>query len=105
MRLVTSSINSETATPMTNAQPPQRGRVRARVRQKAANAYMPVGGPFASVLFGIALLASGQSSTFTGTIKQLMGPFVNRWSTRVLVWGLFVVISAANSWLILQLLA
>ena len=135
-----------------------------------------VGGAFASVLFGIALLASGQSSTFTGTIagqvimegylnlripcwqrrlltrglalipafigvwlmgdgavgkllvmsqvvlslqlpfalyplirmtsdKQLMGPFVNRWSTRVLVWGLFVVISAANSWLILQLLA
>ena len=135
-----------------------------------------VGGAFASVLFGIALLASGQSSTFTGTIagqvimegylnlripcwqrrlltrglalipafigvwlmgdgavgkllvmsqvvlslqlpfalyplirmtsdKQLMGPFVNRWPTRVLVWGLFVVISAANSWLILQLLA
>jgi manganese transport protein len=135
-----------------------------------------VGGAFASVLFGIALLASGQSSTFTGTIagqvimegylnlripcwqrrlltrglalipafigvwlmgdgavgkllvmsqvvlslqlpfalyplirmtsdKQLMGPFVNRLPTRVLVWGLFVVISAANSWLILQLLA
>ena len=135
-----------------------------------------VGGAFASVLFGIALLASGQSSTFTGTIagqvimegylnlripcwqrrlltrglalipafigvwlmgdgavgkllvmsqvvlslqlpfalyplirmtsdKQLMGPFVNRWPTRVLVWGLFVVISAANSWLILQWLA
>ena len=135
-----------------------------------------VGGAFASVLFGIALLASGQSSTFTGTIagqvimegylnlripcwqrrlltrglalipafigvwlmgdgavgkllvmsqvvlslqlpfalyplirmtsdKQLMGPFVNRWPTRMLVWGLFVVISAANSWLILQLLA
>lgn len=101
MRLVTRSINSDTATPMTNAQPPQRG----RVRQKAANAYMPLGGPFASVLFGVALLASGQSSTFTGTIKQLMGPFVNRWPTRVLVWGLFVVISAANSWLILQLLA
>ncbi|MGO3999531.1 Nramp family divalent metal transporter [Pseudomonas fluorescens] len=135
-----------------------------------------VGGAFASVLFGIALLASGQSSTFTGTIagqvimegylnlripcwqrrlltrglalipafigvwlmgdgavgkllvmsqvvlslqlpfalyplirmtsdEQLMGPFVNRLPTRVLVWGLFVVISAANSWLILQLLA
>lgn len=134
-----------------------------------------VGGAFASVLFGIALLASGQSSTFTGTIagqvimegylnlripcwqrrlltrglalipafigvwlmgdgavgkllvmsqvvlslqlpfalyplirmtsdEQLMGPFVNRWPTRVLVWGLFVLISAANSWLILQLL-
>ena len=135
-----------------------------------------VGGALASMLFGVALLASGQSSTFTGTIagqvimegylnlripcwqrrlltrglalipafigvwlmgdgavgkllvmsqvvlslqlpfalyplirmtsdKQLMGPFVNRWPTRVLVWGLFVVISAANSWLILQLLA
>lgn len=135
-----------------------------------------VGGAFASVLFGIALLASGQSSTFTGTIagqvimegylnlripcwqrrlltrglalipafigvwllgdgavgkllvmsqvvlslqlpfalyplirmtsdRQLMGPFVNRWPTRVLAWGLFVLISAANSWLILQWLA
>lgn len=135
-----------------------------------------VGGAFASVLFGIALLASGQSSTFTGTIagqvimegylnlripcwqrrlltrglalipafigvwllgdgavgkllvmsqvvlslqlpfalyplirmtsdRQLMGPFVNRWPTRVLAWGLFGVISAANSWLILQWLA
>jgi manganese transport protein len=132
-----------------------------------------VGGALASVLFGVALLASGQSSTFTGTIagqvimegylnlripcwqrrlitrglalipafigvwlmgdnaigkllvlsqvvlslqlpfalyplirmtndKQLMGPFVNRWPTRVLAWGLFVVISGANSWLILQ---
>jgi manganese transport protein len=27
-----------------------------------------------------------------------------RLPTRVLVWGLFVVISAANSWLIVQLL-
>jgi manganese transport protein len=35
--------------------------------------------------------------------KQLMGPFVNRWPTRVLAWGLFVVISGANAWLILQL--
>src|SRR5471032_3584078 len=133
-----------------------------------------VGGALASVLFGVALLASGQSSTFTGTIagqvimegylnlripcwqrrlitrglalipafigvwlmgdnavgkllvlsqvvlslqlpfalyplirmtndKQLMGPFVNRLPTRVLAWGLFGVISAANAWLILQL--
>nr|WP_274705791.1 MULTISPECIES: Nramp family divalent metal transporter [unclassified Pseudomonas] len=132
-----------------------------------------VGGALASVLFGVALLASGQSSTFTGTIagqvimegylnlripcwqrrlitrglalipafigvwlmgdnaigkllvlsqvvlslqlpfalyplirmtndKQLMGPFVNRWPTRVLAWGVFVVISGANGWLISQ---
>ncbi|MBK5396501.1 Nramp family divalent metal transporter [Pseudomonas sp. TH39(2020)] len=135
-----------------------------------------VGGALASVLFGVALLASGQSSTFTGTIAgqvimegflnlripcwqrrlitrglalipafigvwlmgdhaigkllvlsqvvlslqlpfalyplirmtndhRLMGPFVNRWPTRALAWGLFVVISGANSWLILQFLA
>nr|WP_281438659.1 MULTISPECIES: Nramp family divalent metal transporter [Pseudomonas] len=133
-----------------------------------------VGGAFASTLFGIALLASGQSSTFTGTIagqvimegylnlkipcwqrrlitrglalipafvgvwlmgedavgkllvlsqvvlslqlpfalyplirmtgdERLMGPFVNRWYTKALAWGLFVVISAANTWLIAQL--
>nr|WP_218179707.1 Nramp family divalent metal transporter [Pseudomonas gingeri] len=132
-----------------------------------------VGGAFASTLFGIALLASGQSSTFTGTIagqvimegylnlkipcwqrrlitrglalipafagvwlmgedavgkllvlsqvvlslqlpfalyplirmtsdERLMGPFVNRWYTKVLAWGLFMVISAANAWLIVQ---
>jgi manganese transport protein len=36
---------------------------------------------------------------------KLMGPFVNRWPTRVLVWGLFAVISGANSWLIFQFLA
>jgi manganese transport protein len=34
---------------------------------------------------------------------KLMGPFVNRLPTRVLAWGLFGVISGANSWLILQL--
>jgi manganese transport protein len=135
-----------------------------------------VGGGLASILFGIALLASGQSSTFTGTIagqvimegylnlripcwqrrlitrglalipafigvwlmgddaigkllilsqvvlslqlpfalyplirmtndERLMGPFVNRLPTRLLAWGLFGVISAANTWLIAQLLA
>lgn len=135
-----------------------------------------VGGGLASMLFGIALLASGQSSTFTGTIagqvimegylnlripcwqrrlitrglalipafigvwlmgddaigkllilsqvvlslqlpfalyplirmtndERLMGPFVNRLPTRLLAWGLFGVISAANTWLIAQLLA
>jgi manganese transport protein len=126
-----------------------------------------VGGTLASVLFGVALLAAGQSSTFTGTIagqvvlegflnakipcwqrrlitrglalipafigviwfgdgavgkmlvlsqvvlslqlpfalwplirftsdKQLMGPFANSTTTKVLAWGLFGLISAAN---------
>ena len=133
-----------------------------------------VGGAMASILFGVALLASGQSSTFTGTIagqvimegyldlripcwqrrlitrglalipaflgvwlmgddavgkllilsqvvlslqlpfalyplirmtsdKQLMGPFANRLPTRLLAWFLFVVISGANVWLIVQI--
>jgi manganese transport protein len=126
-----------------------------------------VGGTLASVLFGVALLAAGQSSTFTGTIagqvvlegflnakipcwqrrlitrglalipafigviwfgdgavgkmlvlsqvvlslqlpfalwplirftsdKQLMGPFANSTTTKVLAWGLFGLISLAN---------
>jgi len=126
-----------------------------------------VGGTLASVLFGVALLAAGQSSTFTGTIagqvvlegflkakipcwqrrlitrglalipafigviwfgdgavgkmlvlsqvvlslqlpfalwplikftsdKQLMGPFANSITTKVLAWGLFGLISLAN---------
>jgi manganese transport protein len=37
--------------------------------------------------------------------RKLMGPFVNKLPTRVLAWGLFAVISAANAWLILQLAA
>jgi manganese transport protein len=126
-----------------------------------------VGGTLASVLFGVALLAAGQSSTFTGTIagqvvlegflhakipcwqrrlitralalipallgviwlgdgavgkmlvlsqvvlslqlpfalwplirftsdRELMGPFVNSAWVRILAWGLFGLISAAN---------
>jgi len=126
-----------------------------------------VGGTLASVLFGVALLAAGQSSTFTGTIagqvvlegflnakipcwqrrlitrglalipafigviwfgdgavgkmlvlsqvvlslqlpfalwplikftsdKQLMGPFANSSTTKILAWGLFGLISLAN---------
>jgi manganese transport protein len=137
----------------------------------------PIAGTaFAAVLFGLALLASGQSSTFTGTIagqvimegflklkipcwqrrlltrslaltpamvgvltlgehavgrmlvmsqvvlslqlpfaiyplirltsrRDLMGAFVNAWWTSALSWCLFVVISAANAWLVLQALA
>lgn len=135
-----------------------------------------VGTGLAAILFGVALLASGQSSTFTGTIagqvimdgflqvkipcwqrrlitralalvpaligvlmlgdkavgkllvlsqvvlslqlpfalwplirftsdRGLMGEFANGRSTRMLAWTLFCVISAANLWLLLQLLA
>lgn len=135
-----------------------------------------VGAGLAAILFGVALLASGQSSTFTGTIagqvimegflqmkipcwqrrlitralalipallgvlllgdkavgkllvfsqvvlslqlpfalwplirftsdRQLMGEFVNGRLTRALAWLLFVFISGANLWLLLQLLA
>lgn len=134
----------------------------------------PVAGTaLAAVLFGLALLASGQSSTFTGTIagqvimegflkmkipcwqrrlitrglalgpamigvltlgdhaigkmlvgsqvvlslqlpfamyplirltgrRDLMGTFVNAWWTSALAWFLFVVISAANVWMVWQ---
>ncbi len=136
----------------------------------------PVAGTaMAAILFGLALLASGQSSTFTGTIagqvimegflklkipcwqrrlitrglalapamagvltlgdhaigkmlvgsqvvlsmqlpfamyplirltgrSDLMGRFVNAWWTSVLSWFLFVVISAANAWMVWQAL-
>jgi manganese transport protein len=53
-----------------------------------------VGGALASVLFGIALLASGQSSTFTGTIagQILMEGFLELqmpcWKRRVITRGL-----------------
>lgn len=131
------------------------------------------GGALAGVLFAIALFASGQSSTFTGTIagqvilegfldlkipcwqrrlitrglaivpaligvltlgehsvgkllvltqvvlsaqlpfaiwpllrftddKALMGPFANGWATRIVAWLLFMVISAANVWLVVS---
>lgn len=136
----------------------------------------PVAGTaMAAILFGLALLASGQSSTFTGTIagqvimegflklkipcwqrrlitrglalapamagvltlgdhaigkmlvgsqvvlslqlpfamyplirltgrSDLMGRFVNAWWTTILAWFLFVVISAANAWMVWQAL-
>jgi manganese transport protein len=56
-----------------------------------------VGGAFASFLFGIALLASGQSSTFTGTIagQILMEGFLELkmpcWKRRVITRGLALV--------------
>ena len=137
----------------------------------------PVAGTaLAAILFGLALLASGQSSTFTGTIagqvimegflkmkipcwqrrlltrglalipamigvltlgehsvgkllvlsqvvlslqlpfamyplisltsqRRIMGDFVNAWWTTALAWLLFVVISAANVWLVWQAVA
>jgi manganese transport protein len=137
----------------------------------------PVAGTaLAAILFGLALLASGQSSTFTGTIagqvimegflklkipcwqrrlitrglalipamigvltlgehsvgkllvlsqvvlslqlpfamyplisltsqRRIMGDFVNAWWTTSLAWLLFVVISAANVWLVWQAFA
>jgi manganese transport protein len=56
-----------------------------------------VGGALASLLFGIALLASGQSSTFTGTIagQVLMEGFLDLkipcWQRRVITRGLALV--------------
>jgi manganese transport protein len=56
-----------------------------------------VGGAFASIIFGVALLASGQSSTFAGTIAgqilmegllQLQMPC---WKRRVITRGLALV--------------
>ncbi|WP_118180339.1 Nramp family divalent metal transporter [Paraburkholderia phosphatilytica] len=132
-----------------------------------------VGTGAAAVLFAVTLLASGQSSTFTGTVagqvimegflnlkipcwqrrlvtralalipaligvvvlgngavgqllvasqvvlslqlpfalyplirmtddRALMGAFANRWPTRIVVWTLFVLITAANLWLVVQ---
>jgi manganese transport protein len=143
---------------------------------QAYNLLAPVTGTtLAAILFGLALLASGQSSTFTGTIAGqvimegflklkipcwqrraitralalgpamvgvltmgdhaigtmlvasqvvlslqlpfalyplisftgragLMGRFANRWWISALSWGLFGVISAANAWLVGQVL-
>jgi manganese transport protein len=132
-----------------------------------------VGTGVAAVLFALTLLASGQSSTFTGTVagqvimegflnlkipcwqrrlvtralalipaligvamlgngavgqllvasqvvlslqlpfalyplirmtddRALMGAFANRWPTRIIAWTLFVLITAANLWLVVQ---
>jgi manganese transport protein len=61
-----------------------------------------VGGAFASFLFGIALLASGQSSTFTGTIagQILMEGFLELkmpcWKRRVITRGLALVPALAG---------
>jgi manganese transport protein len=64
-----------------------------------------VGGAFASVLFGIALLASGQSSTFTGTIagQVIMEGYLNLripcWQRRLITRGLALVPAFVGVWL------
>jgi len=63
-----------------------------------------VGSSFAAVLFGIALLASGQSSTFTGTIagQVVMEGFLNLkipcWQRRLLTRSLALLPAFAGAW-------
>lgn len=63
-----------------------------------------VGGSMAALLFGIALLASGQSSTFTGTIagQVLMEGFLDLkipcWQRRVITRALALVPAIAGVW-------
>ncbi|WP_419737592.1 Nramp family divalent metal transporter [Pseudomonas sp. COR18] len=64
-----------------------------------------VGGAFASILFGIALLASGQSSTFTGTIagQVIMEGYLNLkipcWQRRLITRGLALIPAFIGVWL------
>ena len=57
----------------------------------------PLAGPAAAVLFGLALLASGQSSTFTGTLagQVIMDGFLKLkipcWQRRVITRGLALI--------------
>ena len=63
-----------------------------------------VGGAFASILFGIALLAAGQSSTFTGTIagQVLMEGFLDLripcWQRRLITRALALVPAFVGVW-------
>jgi manganese transport protein len=63
-----------------------------------------VGSSFAAVLFGIALLASGQSSTFTGTIagQVVMEGFLKLkipcWQRRLLTRSLALLPAFAGIW-------
>ncbi|MBS7673113.1 divalent metal cation transporter, partial [Vibrio cholerae] len=60
---------------------------------------------FASILFGIALLASGQSSTFTGTIagQVIMEGYLNLripcWQRRLITRGLALIPAFLGVWL------
>ena len=64
-----------------------------------------VGGAMASVLFGVALLASGQSSTFTGTIagQVIMEGYLNLripcWQRRLITRGLALIPAFLGVWL------
>lgn len=64
-----------------------------------------VGGAMASILFGVALLASGQSSTFTGTIagQVIMKGYLNLkipcWQRRLITRGLALVPAFLGVWL------
>ena len=64
-----------------------------------------VGGAMASILFGVALLASGQSSTFTGTIagQVIMEGYLNLkipcWQRRLITRGLALVPAFLGVWL------
>ncbi|WP_426104281.1 Nramp family divalent metal transporter [Pseudomonas sp. TWR1-1-3] len=64
-----------------------------------------VGGAMASILFGVALLASGQSSTFTGTIagQVIMEGYLNLkipcWQRRLITRGLALVPVFLGVWL------
>lgn len=64
-----------------------------------------VGGAFASVLFGVALLASGQSSTFTGTIagQVIMEGYLNLripcWQRRLITRGLALIPAFTGVWI------
>lgn len=63
-----------------------------------------VGGVFASLLFGIALLASGQSSTFTGTIagQVVLEGFLQRsipcWARRLITRGMALIPAMIGVW-------
>ncbi|HCN65631.1 MAG TPA: divalent metal cation transporter [Pseudomonas sp.] len=64
-----------------------------------------VGGAMASILFGVALLASGQSSTFTGTIagQVIMEGYLNLripcWQRRLITRGLALIPAFLGVWL------
>ncbi|MCK6251295.1 Nramp family divalent metal transporter [Pseudomonas fragi] len=64
-----------------------------------------VGGAMASILFGVALLASGQSSTFTGTIagQVIMEGYLDLkipcWQRRLITRGLALVPAFLGVWL------
>lgn len=63
-----------------------------------------VGGTLASLLFGVALLASGQSSTFTGTIagQVVLEGFLQRsipcWQRRMITRGMALIPAVIGVW-------